>query len=117
MTALLERRFDNVIFRLGLARSRDQARQLIGHNHFLINHKKVNIPSYQLKSGDLITLRPHSVQNMIIQDNLKVWDSQVVPDWLMFEPKKMQGQIIRLPADQELEIGVDMRLIIGFYSR
>lgn len=111
---LMESRLDNVVFRLGLAYSRAGARQLVSHRHILVNGKKVNIPSYRVKMGDIITLSPRAgeiplVKKILAEKNFKS------PSWL--ERKGGAGKILSLPVDEELPKEINESLIIEFYSR
>lgn len=115
LSSLLERRLDNAIFRMGLASSRDEARQLVTHGHFLVNNKKINIPSYQVNPGDVINIREKSLG--FLQDNIKNQNNKDVPAWLIFEPKDNKGQVIGLPEEKDLDTGIDMKMIVGFYAR
>ena len=113
----LENRFDNVIYRLNLADSRDQARQLVTHGHFLINGKKVNIPSYQVEEGDKITIREKSITNGIFSVMLKEIVKKDVPEWLSFDTQNNVGTIVGKPSIKELNLGKDATLTVEFYSR
>ncbi len=114
---LLESRLDNVVYRLGLADSRDQARQLINHAHFLINSKKVNIPSYALSKGDNIEIRGKSKTNGIFSLKLKELGQAEMPDWLTFDEKSFTGKVIDQPEVDKLGLYDDVTLTIEFYSR
>ena len=111
----LEIRFDNVVYRLGMTTSRDQARQFVSHGHLLVNNKKVDIPSYELKEGDVITVKDKSKK--FIGDVVRECNVTDTPDWLMFEPKEIKGQVYRLPEEKDWENGIDMTLIVEFYSK
>lgn len=114
---LLEMRFDNIIYRAGLAKSRNLSRQMISHNHFLINGKKVNIPSYQLKIGDIINLKENS-KELKIFTNLKEQLKNTEPvNWFIVDPKKLEIKITDKPQLQEAKKEFDPKLIIEFYSR
>lgn len=114
---LLETRFDNVIYRIGLAKSRDLARQLISHNHFMINAKKVNIPSYQLKIGDLITLRPSSKKIKPFSNLQEQLKGKEIVSWLFLDPEKMEVKVTGKPSLAESKGELDLKLIIEFYSK
>ncbi len=114
---LLENRFDNVIYRLGLADSRDQARQLVNHGHFLINDKKVTIPSYQLKLKDKITFREKSKNNAFFTAMLKEISGKTIPDWLSFDKQTNTAIVLELPSTKDLNLGPDTTLTVEFYSR
>ena len=112
---LLERRFDNVVFRLGLADSRNKARQLVNHGHFLINGKKVDIPSYLIKEGDLISIKNESKN--CFQDLKKTLKNYNTPSWLSLEYQKLQGKIISMPVAKEIDLEIDIHLVIEHYSK
>ncbi|HPA25797.1 MAG TPA: 30S ribosomal protein S4 [bacterium] len=114
LVELLERRLDNVVYRLGLATSRPQARQFVGHNLLLVNGKKLNIPSYLVKINDVISIKKNKG---ILADNLKNISHKEAPSWINWDTNETKGVIISLPADKELEIGIDPRLIVEFYSK
>jgi len=114
---MLESRFDNILYRAGLAKSRDLARQLISHNHFLVNNKKVNIPSYQLKIGDIISLKEKS-KKLKISANLKEQLKKTEPiSWLTFDINKIEIKVTDKPKLEEMKGEFDPKLIIEFYSR
>ena len=111
----LETRLDNVVFRLGYARTRQQARQLVSHGHVLVNDKKINIPSYQVVSGDMITLRSKALNLGFVQQNLEEAPSIDTLEWL--ERKGPVGRIKTLPLLKDMNVEVDVSLIIEYYSR
>ncbi len=114
---LLERRLDNIIYRLGLAKSRIQARQLVLHGHILVNGKKVNIPSYEVKIDDIIEVKEKS---KVIMDFKDIQEGKVeinIPSWLEFDPEKLKGKILRFPTKEELNLPVDEKLVVEYYSR
>jgi len=114
---LLELRLDNVIYRLGFASSRRQARQLVSHGHFLINNKKVNIPSYQLKVKDEITVRPKSKEMPLFKNLQEKLKSHEFVDWLYLDLKELAGKVVDLPNYEKAAKEFDMKQIIEFYSR
>jgi small subunit ribosomal protein S4 len=114
---LLERRLDNVLYRLGLATSRAQARQLARHGHFTVNGRKVDIPSYQVKPGDVIGVQTRSVQNPAIQHALEEVKGRGVPEWLSFDPGSMSGRIASLPTREQINLPVQEQLIVELYSK
>lgn len=115
---LLERRFDNVVYKLGLADSRQQARQFIGHNLFFVNNKKVNIPSFVVKSGDVISIKKTVLnEKSLLAENLKKAAKKEVANWLVWSDQEKQGRVVSLPTGEELNVGVDPRLIVEFYSK
>jgi len=114
---LLEMRFDNVVYRLGLMPSRDLARQLISHKHFLINNKSVNIPSYQLKIGDVISIKDKS-KNLKIFNNLKEQIKKSEPaSWLILDTSKMEAKVVDKPKLEEAKGEFDPKLVVEFYSK
>ncbi len=114
---LLERRFDNVIYRLGLATSRAQARQQIRHGHFLINGKKVDIPSYSMKAGDTITVRGTSAQNASIVHAIEEVKGRGIPEWLQFDAGQLTGRVQSLPTREQINLPVQEQLIVELYSK
>jgi len=117
LLTMLERRFDNVVYRLGFAGSRDQARQLIRHNHFQIGGKKVNIPSYQVKPGDTITLKEKSRKNALITENLEGVARRGVPSWLELDKGNFQGTVKAMPNRDEITMPIQEQLIVELYSK
>ena len=115
---LLERRLDNVIYRLGLATSRKQARQFVSHGLFKINNKKIDVPSYRVKAGEIITIRKaKTTEKGTLFETLKNIDKKDKPMWLNWDSKENKGQIISLPQVKDLDINIDTRLIVEFYSK
>ena len=114
---LLERRLDNVLYRLGLATSRAQARQLARHGHFTVNGRKVDIPSYQVKAGDVIGVRATSAENPAIQHALEEVKGRGVPEWLSFDAATMSGRIASLPTREQINLPVQEQLIVELYSK
>lgn len=113
---LLERRLDNVIYRLGFAKTRRQARQLVKHGHFLINGKKVDIPSYRVDAGDIIEVREKSKNLSVFKENLEGRDPRSVPKWLELDRDNLRGKVVEIPEEIDLEIPVKVQYIIEFYS-
>lgn len=114
LLVLLEQRFDNVIRRLGWARTIWSARQLVAHGHFLVNGKKVDRPSYQLQVGDEITIKKEKVQQ-VIRDNLESLAGHDVPSWLSFNPSNLTANVVTAPTPDQVPFDVNMNLIIEFY--
>ncbi len=110
----LEQRLDNVVYRLGLGTSRKQARQLVTHRHFEVNGKTVNVPSYQLKPGDVLKVKP---ANGVIDVALEASKVRPVPSWLSFNGDDKTAKILGRPDRHEMETGVEEQLIVEFYSR
>ena len=116
MLSLLERRLDNVIFRMGIGASRAQARQLVNHGHFLVNGKKVNIPSYIIKVGDVITVKENKISNKYFEA-IKAMKVGVMPKWLEFNPEKLEGKILSLPARDDIDSQIAEHMIVELYSK
>jgi small subunit ribosomal protein S4 len=112
---MLESRFDNVLVRLGFAGSRRQARQLIRHGHWAINGKRVDIPSYQVRSDDVITLKPGSSAEQVIRDATEL--TAVVPAWLQADHDGLTAKVLRLPEREEIATPVQEQLIVELYSK
>jgi small subunit ribosomal protein S4 len=113
----LEKRLDNVVYRLGFAVSRDQARQLVSHKFFLVNGKPVNIPSFSLKVGDTISLKPQKLKKAIFKDLKERLKKHQVPSWLSLDPEKFEGKVITEPKVEEVAPPVEVSAVFEFYSR
>jgi small subunit ribosomal protein S4 len=113
---LLERRLDNVVYRMGLGTSRAQARQLVRHGHFLVNGKKVDIPSYSLKSGDTVAVREGSRANTTIIHATEEVKGRGVPEWLSLEGE-MGGKVVSMPTREQINLPVQEQLIVELYSK
>lgn len=113
----LEKRFDNVIFRLGLASSRTQARQMVSHGFFKVNDKKVNIPSYEVKNGDIISIKKEKVSRKPFEKLDEKLKSKELPSWLSLDLAEMKGKVISDPRGDDLKMQFDPTLIVEFYSR
>ena len=114
---LLERRLDNVIYRLGLSTSRSQARQLVRHGHFLINGKKVDIPSYSLKQGDVVTILGRSQKNVTIEHAIQEVKGRGIPEWLSFDGGALSGRVVSIPTREQINLPVQEQLIVELYSK
>ncbi len=114
---LLERRLDNVVHRLGFAPSRRSARQLVSHTAFEVNGKKVNVPSYSVKAGDVIRVRDSKQGNKYFSNLKKSLTNKNLPDWLSLDPKKLEAKIVSLPTKTDIDLSADMQLIVELYSR
>ena len=114
---MLERRLDNVVYRLGFASSRDQARQLVRHNHFLLNNHKVNVPSLQVSVGDVISLKEKSRKNELIVDNLEGVARRGAPSWLELDAANFQATVKALPTREEITMPIQEQLIVELYSK
>jgi len=117
LLALLERRLDNIVYRLGFANSRDEARQLVRHNHFLVNQSKVNIPSYLVKPGDIIELREKSKKVVRVLEALEGVARRGVPQWLELDKDQMKGSMKGLPARDDITLPIQEKLIVELYSK
>ena len=114
---ILESRLDNVVYRMGMATSRAEARQLVRHSHFTVNKEKVNIPSYLLKPGDVVALRPKSRSVDKFKSILEITGSKIVPQWLEFDVDNMSGKVISLAAREDVDVQVSEHLIVELYSK
>jgi small subunit ribosomal protein S4 len=114
---LLERRLDNAVYRLGFANSRRQARQLVTHNHFLVNGKRVNIPSFLIKIGDVIQTREKSRNAAVIQEALERSQHRGTPEWLELNTDKQEGVVRAFPNVERLATDLETQLIVELYSR
>ena len=114
---LLERRLDNVVYRLGLATSRAQARQLVRHGHFTVNGKKVDIPSFAVRQGDTIAVRSTSATNVTIQHATEEVKGRGVPEWLLLDLGALSGRISALPTRAQINLPVEEQLIVELYSK
>jgi small subunit ribosomal protein S4 len=115
---LLESRLDNVVYRLGFADSRPQSRQIVGHGHIHVNGKKVNIPSYQVKAGDRISWREQSKKTGLFEIvSSGMGANSVIPSWLNVDSDKAVGEVVTLPKNSDVELSIDTRQIVEYYSR
>ncbi len=114
---ILESRLDNVVYRLGFGASRAQARQLVNHGQFEVNGKKVDIPSYLVKAGDVITVRENKKDNGAIKANIEVNASRPIPAWLELNNETLSGKVIRLASREDVDIPVEEHLIVELYSK
>jgi len=114
---LLERRLDNVVWRLGFCVSRDQSCQLVSHGHFLVNSQKVKAPPYLIKEKDVIELRAKDKKFDLIKQNIRLSEKRTIPDWLEIDRVSLKGRVIRLPNEEELDREIETSLIIEYYSR
>ena len=114
---LLERRLDNVVFRMGFASTRRQARQFVGHGHVLVNGKRVDIPSYRVKIGDEISVSDKSRSMGFIQENMEAQKRRRTSPWIELNPDTFSGTFVRLPAREDLALPINENFIIEYYSR
>lgn len=114
---LLESRLDNVVYRLGIASSRKQARQLVRHGHVAVNDRKVTVPSYRVRPGDVVAVTEAGKKIGAIQANVEAAKGRNTGPWLEFDPEKMVGKFLRLPEREDLALPVNEQLVIEYYSR
>ena len=114
---ILESRLDNVIYRLGLADSRPQARQLVTHGHFEVNGRKTNIPSFVLSEGDRVSVRENSKRTGYFKELGKTIDGRQVPAWLSLDNKALSGQVVSAPTREHIDVALNEQLIVEYYSR
>lgn len=117
LLAVLESRLDNIVYRLGLADSRAQARQLVQHGHFTVNGRKTNIPSFLVRPNDVVGVRPESRRAKYFKERKDLLGKRAVPAWLSFDEETMDGRVLVLPTRQEIDVPVQEQLIVEFYSR
>lgn len=117
LLTILESRLDNVVYRLGLADSRAQARQLVRHGHIVLNGRRTNIPSALVKPGDEVAVRPESRRLSYFKDRAEVLESKPVADWLARDPRDLGGKVLSLPERDEIDVDIREQLIVEFYSR
>ena len=114
---LLESRLDNVMFRMGFARTRKEARQIVDHKHVLVNGKQVNIPSYLVKAGDVIEIKEKHKDCQRYKDILGVTGGNMIPDWLEVDAENLKGTVKELPSREAIDVPVDEMLIVELYSK
>ena len=117
LMVLLERRLDNIVFRLGFARTRREARQVVDHKHVLVNGKCVNVPSYLVKAGDVIEIREKSKSLQRYKDIVEVTEGRLVPEWLDQDIEGLKGTVKSLPTRELIDVPVDEMLIVELYSK
>ena len=117
LMTILESRLDNVVFRLGLARTRKEARQIVDHKHVLVNGKCVNIPSYLVKAGDTIEIKENAKSSQRYKDILEVTAGRLVPEWLDVDQENLKGEVKELPTREIIDVPVDEMLIVELYSK
>ena len=117
LMVMLETRLDNVIFRLGFARTRKEARQIVDHKHVLVNGKCVNIPSYLVKAGDVVEIKEKAKGSQRYKDILEVTGARLVPEWLESDQENLKGNVKELPAREAIDVPVDEMLIVELYSK
>ena len=117
LMVMLESRLDSVIFRMGFARTRREARQIVGHQHILVNGKRVQIPSYLIKAGDVIEVREKSKSLQRYKDILEVTGGRLVPEWLEVDQEALKGTVKNLPTREMIDVPVNEMLIVELYSK
>lgn len=116
MLMLLELRLDNVVYRMGICKSRAQARQIVNHSHITVNGKKVNIPSYICKAGDVIAVKENKTSNKFFE-NVKSERKLNLPKWLEFDSEKLEGKVLALPQRDDIDLAISENMIVELYSR
>jgi len=114
---MLERRLDNVVFRLGFAPSRSAARQLVRHGHFQVNNRNVDIPSYLVGAGDEVQVRERSRKLAVVLTSMEARKGQGVPEWMELSPEKMSGRVLNIPTRQAIPVPINEQLIVELYSK
>ncbi len=114
---ILERRLDNVVYRMGFAINRREARQLVRHGHFMVNGRRVDIPSYLVKPGDVIEVRESSRNIPAITESISIAEHRGFPDWMEVNIQDMKGKFLRIPSREEMDISVREQLIVELYSK
>jgi len=114
---ILESRLDNVVYRMGFADSRAQARQLVQHGHFDLNGRRADIPSMLVKPGDVISVHPTSRRLKYFKERARVLGSRPVPNWISLDPETMTGRILELPSREDIDVPLNEQLIVEYYSR
>jgi small subunit ribosomal protein S4 len=114
---ILERRLDNVVYRLGLATSRPEARQLVRHNHFTVNGKKANIPSILLNAGDVVAVKDNFKNSDKMKAIIDIAGGKVIPEWLEFDAENLTGKVVSLPTREEIDLPIREHLIVELYSK
>jgi len=117
LLVVLESRLDNVIYRLGFADSRAQARQLVQHGHFVVNGRRTNIPSYLVRPQDRIVVRDGSRERVYFKDRVKLLDEGSVPHWLSLDSNTMESRVLQLPTREDIAASLNEQLIVEYYSR
>ena len=114
---MLESRLDNVVFRLGFARTRKEARQIVGHKHILVNGKQVKVPSYLVKAGDTIEIKEKCKGSQRYKDILEVTGGRLIPEWLEADAENLKGTVKELPHREAIDVPVNEMLIVELYSK
>ena len=117
LMAILESRLDNVVFRLGFARTRKEARQTVTHGHITVNGRRVDIPSYRVRPGDLVAVAPKAKDLLVIKSALVSNERVTVPAWLEVDIEKLQGSVLSLPTREQIDLDINEQLIVELYSK
>lgn len=117
LLVMLEKRLDNVVYSLGFASSRAQARQFVRHGHVLVDGRKITIPSYQVKAGQALTVRESSRKNPFIRSSVETARGRGVPEWLELDAENVSGKVLRLPTREDIKLPIQEQLIVELYSR
>jgi small subunit ribosomal protein S4 len=117
LLVILESRLDNVVYRLGFAQSRPQARQLVRHGHFEVNGRKVNIPSYLVQTGDVVAIRPGSRNKEVFKVIAMDLEHRAAPAWMSRDDVSLSGRIMDLPSREDIDVTINEQLIVEYYSR
>ena len=117
LMVILESRLDNVMFRMGFARTRKEARQIVDHKHVMVNGKQVNIPSYLVKAGDVVEIKEKHKGCQRYKDILEVTGGNMIPDWLEVDSENLKGEVKELPKREAIDVPVDEMLIVELYSK
>ena len=117
LLVMLERRLDNVVYSLGFAASRAQARQLVRHGHVLVDGRKVSIPSYQVKANETVVVKEASRKNPMIRSSVETARGRGVPEWLELDAENVSGRVLRLPSREDIKLPIQEQLIVELYSR
>ncbi len=117
LMTILETRLDNVVFRLGFARTRKEARQIVTHGHIMVNGRRVDVPSYRVKAGDVVSVAPKSKELLVIKSALVSNERMQVPAWLEVDIEKLQGNVLALPQRDQIDLDINEQLIVELYSK
>ena len=117
LMTMLETRLDNVVFRLGFAHTRREARQTVGHGHIFVNGRRVDIASYRVKAGDIVSVAPKAKEMLVIKSALVASENRRVPSWLELDIEKLQGKVLNVPTRDQIDMDIQEQLIVELYSK
>ena len=117
LMVMLESRLDNVVFRMGFARTRREARQVVGHKHVCVNGQRINIPSYLVKAGDVVEIREESKSMQRFKDIAEATDGRLTPEWVDVDKENYKGTVTTLPKGEQIDVPVDVMMIVELYSK